>query len=51
MRKYFIQAANKKHFESLIKDYRKNGFYLVTYGQRLAELENEKLGGFVTIKF
>lgn len=51
MRKFFIQAANKKHFESLIKDYRKNGFYLVTYGRRLAELENEEASEFITIEY
>ena len=51
MRKFFIQVANRKHFESLIKDFRKNGFFLVTYGRRLAELENEKIGEFVTIEF
>lgn len=41
MRKYRISAANKEHFDSLIKDYRNNGYMLVTYGNRLAELENE----------
>ena len=51
MRKFFIQAANKKHFDSLIKDFRKKGFSIVTYGRRLAELENEKTSEFVTIEF
>lgn len=49
MRKFKIIAENKKHFESLIKDFRKNGFMLVTYGKRLAELETET--EFVIIEF
>ena len=49
MRKFKITAANKKHFESLIKDFRNNGFVLVTYGERLAELETET--EFVIIEF
>ena len=36
-----ITAANKKHFESLIKDYREDGFMLITLGKKFAELENE----------
>ena len=49
MRKFKITAANKKHFESLIKDFRSNGFMLVTYGARLAELETKT--EFVIIEF
>lgn len=49
MRKFKIIAENKKHFESLIKDFRNNGFVLVTYGTRLAELETET--EFVIIEF
>ena len=49
MRKIKITAADKKHFESLIKDFRNNGFMLVTYGARLAELEKEI--EFVIIEF
>ena len=49
MRKFKITAANKKHFESLIKDFRSNGFMLVTYGARLAELETE--AEFVIIEY
>ena len=49
MRKFRIAAVNKKHFESLIKDFRNNGFMLVTYGARLAELETEK--EFVIIEY
>ena len=49
MRKFKITAANKKHFESLIKDFRNNGFMLVTYGARLAELETET--EFVIIEY
>ena len=42
MRKFKITAVNKKQFESLIKDFRNNGFMLVTYGARLAELDKVK---------
>ena len=49
MKKIKITAANKKHFDSLIKDFRNNGFMLVTYGARLAELETET--EFVIIEF
>ena len=49
MRKFKIIAANRKHFESLIKDFRNNGFVLVTYGARLAELEKET--EFVIIEY
>lgn len=41
MRMYKIVAANRKHFESLIKDYRAAGFMLITFGNRVAELETE----------
>lgn len=41
MRNYKIVAADRKHFESLIKDYRAAGFMLVTLGNRVAELETE----------
>ena len=49
MRKFKITAANKKHFESLIKDVRNNGFMLVPYGTSLAELETET--EFVIIEY
>ena len=49
MRKFKIITTNKKHFESLIKDFRNNGFMLVTYGARLAELETEN--EFVIIEY
>lgn len=49
MRKYKITAANRKHFESLIKDFRNNGFMLITLGNRLAELETET--EFVVIEY
>lgn len=41
MRKFRIIAGNKKHFDSLIKDYREDGYMIITYGYRLVELENE----------
>ena len=49
MRKIKITAENKKHFDSLIRDFRNNGFMLVTYGRRLAELETET--EFVIIEY
>ena len=49
MRKIKITVANKKHFDSLIRDFRNNGFMLVTYGRRLAELETET--EFVIIEY
>ena len=49
MRKFKITAVNKKQFESLIKDFRKNGFRVVTYGARLAELETKT--EFVIIEY
>ena len=49
MRKFKITAANKKHFDSLIRDFRNNGFMLVTYGRRLTELETETK--FVIIEY
>lgn len=49
MRKFEITAGNKGHFDSLIKDFRKDGFMLITYGYFLAELE--KGDEFVIIKF
>ena len=49
MRKFKITAVNKKQFESLMKDFRNNGFMLVTYGARLAELETE--AEFVIIEY
>ena len=49
MRKFKITAANKKHFDSLIRDFRNNGFMLVTYSRRLAEMETET--EFVIIEY
>lgn len=49
MKRYKITAANKNHFESLIKDYRNAGFMLVTFGKRFAELETET--EFVVIEY
>lgn len=49
MKKIKITAANKKHFDSLIRDFRNQGFMLVTYGKRLAELETET--EFVIIEY
>lgn len=49
MRKFRITAANKEHFDSLIRDYRADGYMLITYGYRLAELEKED--SFIIIEF
>lgn len=49
MRKFKITVENKKHFDSLIRDFRNNGFMLVTYSRRLAELETET--EFVIIEY
>ena len=49
MRRFKITAANKEQFDSLIRDFRNNGFMLITYGRRLAELETET--EFVTIEY
>ena len=49
MRKFRITAASKKHFDSLIKDFRNNGFMLITLGRRLAELEKDD--EFIIIEF
>lgn len=49
MRKFRITAANKEHFDSLIRDYREDGYMLITYGNRLAELEKED--SFIIIEF
>ena len=40
MRNFKIVAGNREHFEKLIKDFRNAGFFLVTLGYRVAELEN-----------
>ena len=34
-----IIAANREQFDSLIKDFRNDGYILITYGYFLAELE------------
>lgn len=49
MRKFRITAGNKEHFDSLIRDYRKDGYMLITYGERLAELEKED--SFIIIEY
>lgn len=40
MKKFKIEVEKKEHFKSLIKDFRANGFMLITYGEKVAELEN-----------
>lgn len=47
MQKYLIKAANKKHLTSLIKDYRQDGFNIVTYTPDIVELETET--AFITL--
>lgn len=41
MKTYNITAVNKEHFNSLIKDYQKNGFNLYFIKKNHAELKNE----------
>lgn len=49
MKRYRITAGNKEHFESLIRDYREEGYMLITYGERLTELEKED--SFIIIEY
>ena len=44
-----ITATNKKEFEEIKKEYRNKGFNFVTFGAKLAEMENEN-GDFVVIE-
>lgn len=39
MKTYRIEAATREQFNSLIKDYREDGYMIITYGYFLAELE------------
>lgn len=48
MKRYYCTAANRKHLDSLTRDYRKAGFNIVTYGENLRELE--KNDEFVVIE-
>lgn len=34
-----IKVKNKKQLNKLVKEYRSNGYFLITYGYTLAELE------------
>ena len=40
MKRYYCTASNRKHLDSLTRDYRMAGFNIVTYGETLRELEN-----------
>lgn len=44
-----IKAESKKQFEEIKKEYREKGYNFVTFGTKLAEMENEK-GDFIIIK-
>lgn len=44
-----ILAASKKEFEEIKKEYRNNGYYFITFGTKLAEMENIN-GDFVVIE-
>lgn len=44
-----ITATNKKEFEEIKKEYRNNGYNFVTFGTKLAEMENAN-GDFVVIE-
>ena len=39
MKKYYCTAINREHLDSLTRDYRNNGWQIVTYGETLRELE------------
>ena len=41
MKTYYCTAMNKEHLDSLTSDYRKAGYNIVTYGERLRELEKD----------
>lgn len=41
MKTYYCTAMNKEHLDSLTRDYRKAGYNIVTYGERLRELEKD----------
>ena len=49
MKRTYIKAANKKHFESLKKDYRAIGYNFVTFGKRLVEMEKDD--DFIIIEY
>lgn len=34
-----IKVENKRQWNKLIKEYRNNGYFIITYGYTLAELE------------
>lgn len=48
MKKYYCTAVNRKHLDSLTRDYRKAGWFIVTYGKTLRELERGD--EFITIE-
>ena len=39
MKKYYCTAINREHLDSLTRDYRNAGWFIVTYGETLRELE------------
>lgn len=41
MKTYNITAVNKQHFNSLIQDYKANGFALITLKENVAELQSK----------
>lgn len=38
-----IKAENKRQLNRLVKGYRKEGYFLITYGHTLAELERDNV--------
>lgn len=48
MKQYYCTAANRKHLDSLTRDYREAGFMVVTYTPTYRELEKDD--ELVTIK-
>lgn len=41
MKQYYCTAANKKHLDSLTRDYRNEGFAIITYTPTFRELEKD----------
>lgn len=41
MKKYHCAVTSKEHLDSLTRDYRADGWHIVTYGEALRELERE----------
>ncbi len=38
VKKYYCTAADREHLDSLTRDYRNAGWFIITYGETLREL-------------